>query len=174
LRLPPDRARSASALAAAAFVGLARLAALLLLLAGLLRLLLFGLTATGLPLLELLVELFIFLEADVLALLGLELHAAIAFGLISAALRLRLLAVALGLAALHRAALALLFLLAAAGAGILVLLLAGILLPGGLLLLLSGSLLALVPGLVGHEILLSFRDVAGERLTLGRAVYPVR
>jgi hypothetical protein len=118
-----------------------------LLLAGLLRLLLFGLTATGLPLLELLVELFIFLEADVLALLGLELHAAIAFGLVGAAL----------LAAL-----------------VLLLLTRVLLLAGLLLLLLAGVLLAFVPGLIGHGVLLSIRDGAGERLTLGRAVYPVR
>ena len=43
-----------------------------------------------------------------------------------------------------------------------------------LLLLLPGVLLAFVPGLIGHGVLLSIRDGAGERLTLGRAVYPVR
>jgi hypothetical protein len=173
LRLAPDRARIASTVAA--FVGLARLAALLLLLAWLLGLLLFGLTAARLALLDLLLELFVFLEADVLALLGLELHAAVALGLVSAALRLRLLAFAIGLPALHGAALGLLLLLAAAGAAVLVLLLlARVLLAGGLLLLLAGVLLAFVPGLVVHGIFLSFRGVAGERLTLGRAVYPVR
>jgi hypothetical protein len=164
LRLSPDRARLSSAIAA--FVGLRSLPALLLLLAGLLLarlllLLLAGLALAGFALLELVAGPFV-LEADVLALLGLELHAAIAFGLVSTALRLRLLVFALGLAALHRIALALLFLLAAAGAGVLVLLLARVL------------LLAFVPVLIGHGFLLSIRDGAVERLTLGRAVYPVR
>jgi len=156
------------------------LLARLLLLAGLLLLtglLLFRLAGAALALLELVVVLGVFLEADVPTLLGLELHAAIAFGLVAAALLLvhlaaaqasRLLVRAIRLAAL-RAALARLLLLLLAG-----ILLAGILLAGVLLLL--AGVLRLAGGLVlvGHGRLLSIRTVAGERLTLGRAVYPVR
>jgi hypothetical protein len=155
LRLAPDRARVGSAVAA--FVGLARLAALLLLLlARLLRLLLLGLAAARLALLDLLLELVVFLEADVLALLGLERHAAIAFRLVSTALLVRPLVVLL--------------------AALILLLLARILLLSrGLLLLLARVLLlAFVPVLIGHGFLLSIRDGAVERLTLGRAVFPVR
>jgi hypothetical protein len=168
----PDRARIGSAIAA--FVGLRGLAGLLLLLLarllrGLLLLLLSGLTLAGLTLLELFVGLGVVLEADVLALLRLELHAAIAFGLVSSALRLRLLVFALRL--LPRVLrLARLLLLLLAG----ILLSRVLLLTWVLLLLLPGVLLAFVPGLIGHGVLLSIRDGAGERLTLGRAVYPVR
>ena len=167
MRLAPDRARLVlRALFALVFVGLGSLPSLLFLLAGLLPagllLLLTRLALAALALLQLLVEAFVFLEADVLALFGLELHAPIAAGLVTAALRLRLLVFAIGLAALHRVALTLLFLLAAAGTGVLV------------LLLLARGLLAGIPGLVVHGILLSIRDDAGERLTLGRAVFPVR
>jgi hypothetical protein len=112
-----------------------------------------------LALLELLVHLRVFLEADVLSLLGLELNAAVAFGLIAAALlRLPGAAFAVGLfalarllAALHRITLALLLLPTAAGAGVL-----GLLLLSRILLLLAG-----IPGLVGHGSLLLLREVAG-------------
>ena len=154
------RARSRAAIgllrfatAATAFIRLAGLATLLLLLlirplllAGLplllSGLLLLLLALAALALFQLIVELRVFLEADVLALFGLELHTAVAFGLIAATL----LAVALPL----------LLLLSAAGAC------AGLLLAWILLLLLTGVLLlAGIPVLVVHLDLLSRRTVAG-------------
>jgi hypothetical protein len=127
------------------------LARLLLRLAALLA----GLAFAGFALLELLVAFRVFLEADVLALIGLEPDAAVAFGLVSAALRLRLLVFAFRLLPrLLRLAWLLLLLLAG-------ILLSRVLLLAGVLLLLAGGLLALIPGLIVHGGLLSIRDVAG-------------
>ena len=153
------RARSRAAIgllrfatAATAFIRLAGLATLLLLLlirplllAGLplllSGLLLLLLALAALALFQLIVELRVFLEADVLALFGLELHATVAFWLIAAPL----LAVALDL----------LLLLSASAC-------AGLLLAWILLLLLAGVLLLVgIPVLVVHLDLLSRRTVAG-------------
>jgi hypothetical protein len=135
----------------------------------LLRLLLLGLAAARLALLDLLLEFVVFLEADVLALLGLGRHAAIAFRLVSTALLVRPLVVLL--AALILLLLARILLLSR---GLLLLLARVLLLARLLLLLLAGVPLAFVPVLIGHGFLLSIRDGAVERLTLGRAVFPVR
>jgi len=107
-----------------------------------------GLPFTRFALFELVVEFLVLLEPDVLALLRLELDAAIAFGLVGAALLVHLApAFGLGLAFLLTAG-ALLFLLRVAG--VLLLLLTGV------LLLLAGLF-----GLIVHGGLLSFREVAG-------------